>query len=124
RGLAESDTETIADSKAVAMIWRVWVASVGVDWFGPIPFASYEGEVVENPPYRSVEDCYAEFFEELSKANEILASENTNPIFRNSRYDILFQNDREKWRRFANSLHLRLAIRLTEVSPQTAETEA
>ncbi len=124
RGLAESDPETIANSKAVAMIWRVWVASVGVDWFGPIPFAAYEGEVVENPPYRSVEDCYAEFFEELSKANEILAAENSNPIFRNSRYDILFQNDREKWRRFANSLHLRLAMRLTEVSPQTAATEA
>ncbi|HYF69445.1 MAG TPA: SusD/RagB family nutrient-binding outer membrane lipoprotein [Ohtaekwangia sp.] len=124
RGLEESDPETIANAKAVAMIWRVWVAAVGVDWFGPIPFASYEGEVVNNPPYRSAEDIYTEFFEELAKANTILSAENTNPIFRNNRYDILFQNDKEKWRRFCNSLHLRLAMRLTEVNENLAKAEA
>ncbi len=124
RGLAESDPESIANAKAVAMIWRVWVAAVGVDWFGPIPFANYEGEVVENPPYRSVEDIYNEFFEELDKANTILSSDNTSPIFRNNRYDIIFQNDKEKWRRFCNSLHLRLAMRLTEVDNATAGAEA
>src|SRR5690606_3274170 len=75
RGLEESDPETIANAKAVAMIWRVWTAAVGVDWFGPIPFASYEGEVVNNPPYRSAEAIYTEFFEELAKANTILSAE-------------------------------------------------
>jgi len=124
RGLAESDPESVANAKAVAMIWRVWVAAVGVDWFGPIPFASYEGEVVENPPYRSVEEIYAEFFEELEEANILLSSGNTNPIFRNSKYDIIFQNDKEKWRRFSNSLHLRLAMRLSEIDATTASEEA
>lgn len=124
RGLAEGDQEAIANAKAVAMIWRVWVAAVGTDWFGPIPFADYEGEVVENPPYRSQEDIYAEFFEELDAANAILEGDNTNPIFRNARYDLLFQNDKEKWRRFCNSLHLRLAMRLTEVDEDLAKAEA
>jgi hypothetical protein len=124
RGLSESDPESVANAKAVAMIWRVWVASVGVDWFGPIPLAKYEGEVVENPPYRSVEDIYAEFFEELAEANTLLSSGNTNPIFRNNRYDIIYGNDKEKWRRFGNSLHLRLAMRLTEVDDTKAGEEA
>lgn len=124
RGLAESDPESVANAKAVAMIWRVWIAAVGVDWFGPIPFASYEGDVVENPPYRSPEDIYAEFFEELAEANSLLSSGNTNPIFRNSRYDIIFQNETEKWRKFGNSLHLRLAMRLSEVDGTTAAAEA
>src|SRR5690606_28792783 len=105
RGLAESgDPELVENSKAVAMIWRVWVAAVGVDWFGPIPFANYEGEIIINPPYRSAEDIYTEFFVELAKANEILLGENANPIFKNAKYDIIFKNDKEKWRKFANSL--------------------
>jgi len=124
RGLAESDPESVANAKAIAMIWRVWVAAVGVDWFGPIPFADYEGEVVNNPPYRAVDEIYDEFFEELDAANTLLASGNTNPIFRNSKYDIIFQNDKEKWRRFGNSLHLRLAMRLTESDPTTAAAQA
>lgn len=124
RGLAESgDPELVENSKAVAMIWRVWVAAVGVDWFGPIPFANYEGEIIENPPYRSAEDIYEEFFVELAKANEILLGENANPIFKNAKYDIIFKNDKEKWRKFANSLRLRLAMRLTEVNSTTAAEE-
>jgi hypothetical protein len=106
------------------MLWRVWVASVGVDWFGPIPLAGYEGEVVENPPYRSVQDIYTEFFAELTEVNALLSAANTNPIFRNSRYDIIFQNDKEKWRQFGNSLHLRLAMRLSEIDATTAKNEA
>lgn len=124
RGLAESNPESVANAKAVAMLYRVWIASVGVDWFGAIPFASYEGEIVINPPYRSVESIYTEFFAELDKVNTILSSGNTSPVFRNSRYDLIFQNDKEKWRRFANSLRLRLAMRLTEVAPALAEDEA
>ncbi|MFZ2904683.1 MAG: SusD/RagB family nutrient-binding outer membrane lipoprotein [Cyclobacteriaceae bacterium] len=124
RGLEESNPDAVANAKAVAKIWRVWIASVGVDWFGPIPFASYEGEVLGNPPYRSPEDIYEEFFEELAEANTILSSGNANPIFRNSKYDIIFQNDKEKWRRFGNSLHLRLAMRLTEIDGATAASEA
>ena len=31
-------------AKAVAMIWRVGVAAVGTDWFGPSPVASLKGE--------------------------------------------------------------------------------
>jgi len=123
RALGESNQDVVANAKAVAMIWRVWVAAVGVDWFGSIPFASYQGDVVDNPPYRSAEDIYTEFFSELDAANTILSSGNANPIFGNSKYDIIFGNDKEKWRKFANSLHLRLAMHLTEVNPTLATSE-
>ncbi|MDR1763135.1 MAG: SusD/RagB family nutrient-binding outer membrane lipoprotein [Dysgonamonadaceae bacterium] len=124
RGLAEQEESKIAYSKAVAIIWRVWTASVGVDWFGPIPFANYEGEVVENPPYLSVQEIYTQFFTELDKANALLLSESPNPVFNNEKYDIIFGNDKEKWRKFGNSIHLRLALRLSEVDAGTCKTEA
>lgn len=123
RGMEEQG-EITSNARAVAMIWRVWVASVGVDWFGPIPFANYEGEVLENPPYLSAKDIYTQMFSELDKANTLLSANNSYPIFNNSKYDIIFGNDKEKWRKFGNSLHLRLAMRLTEVDSDIAKTEA
>lgn len=115
--------ESFAYAKAVAKIWRVYVASVGVDWFGPIPFPGYTGDVVENPPYISPEEAYTLFFAELDAANTALASANDNPIFRNSNYDIIFGNSTEKWRKFGNSLHLRLAMRLSETDAAKCAAE-
>jgi hypothetical protein len=111
-------------SKAVGIIWRVWIAAVGTDWFGPIPFAGYEGEIIDNPPYQSQEALYTQFFAELEKANTLLNSANSKPVFGNGNYDIIFKNDKELWRKFGNSLHLRLAMRLSEVNSSLAKTEA
>jgi len=114
----------LENAKAVAKIWRVWTAAVGVDWFGPIPFGSYKVKEV-NPPYRSVEDIYTEFFQELSEANDLLESSTETIVFPTATSsDVIFQNDKEKWRLLGNSLHLRLAMRLSEVNSNVAKTEA
>lgn len=122
RSLEEKGDE-FAYAKAVAKIWRVYIASVGVDWFGPIPLPGYKGEVVANPPYIAPQSAYNEFFIELTEANALLASTSANPIFRNGNYDIVFKNDKEKWRKFGNSLHLRLAMRLSEVDANKCTAE-
>jgi hypothetical protein len=110
-------------SLAVAKIWRVYVASIGIDYFGPIPFAPYK-EIVANPPYTSVQDAYNEFFTELDEANAMLKEPCDNYVFKEPAYDIIYQNDAEKWRKFANSLHLRLALRLSEVDEAKCKAEA
>jgi hypothetical protein len=118
--------EEFAHSVAVAKIWRVYVQSIGVDFFGPLPFATYKKTVEEEPnaPYKSVEDSYTEFFQELKEADELLGSPSPNPIFRTVAYDVIFQNDATKWRKFANSLRLRLALRLSEVDEAKCKSEA
>lgn len=124
RSLEENSDPAYVNAKAVAKIWRVWIASVGVDWFGPIPVGSYKENVV-NPPYRSVEDIYTEFFQELTEANELLESNEETAVFPTAtNSDIIFQNNKEKWRLLGNSLHLRLAMRLSEVNGDLAKTEA
>jgi len=85
---------------------------------------SYRGKIVANPPYISVEEAYNEFFAELDSANILLKQKSPLPAFKNIAYDIIFHNDVEKWRRFCNSLHLRLAMRLTEVAPERCKREA
>jgi len=108
---------------AVAKIWRVFTQASGVDYFGPIPFAKYS-EVEANPPYMSVEDNYKEFFRELDEAVAMLAEESPNKIFIDSSSDLIYKNNTSKWIKFANSLRLRYAMRLSEVDPETCKTEA
>jgi hypothetical protein len=111
-----------AKSIAVAKIWRVYVQYNGVDYFGSIPFASYT-EIEENPPYRSVRDNYLEFFKELEEAIELLDNEDSKDIFMSEVSDIVYQNDETKWKRFAASLWLRLAMRLSEVDVDLCKQE-
>lgn len=103
-----------AKTIAVAKIWRVYVQAQGVDYFGPIPFAKYT-EVENNPPYKSVEDCYLEFFRELDDAADLLGKGSSN-IFNSALSDIVYRNDAAKWKKFASSLRLRLALRLSEAN--------
>lgn len=112
-----------AHSIAVAKIWRVFNQASAVDYFGPIPFSKYS-EIEDNPPYMSVEDNYKEFFKELEEAVALLEKDCDNPIFMNVSSDIIFKNKADKWMKFANSLRLRYAMRLSEVAPALCKAEA
>ncbi|MDR1345024.1 MAG: SusD/RagB family nutrient-binding outer membrane lipoprotein [Tannerellaceae bacterium] len=120
RNLTGRESE-YAKTIAVAKIWRVYVQSNGVDYFGPIPFAKYS-ESEDNPPYMSVEDTYIEFFRELDDAVELLTKGEYN-IFDDAASDVVYRNDAAKWSKFASSLRLRLAMRLTEADPAKCRQE-
>ncbi|MDR1402841.1 MAG: SusD/RagB family nutrient-binding outer membrane lipoprotein [Tannerellaceae bacterium] len=124
RNLSEADKgDTYTNSLALAKIWRVYVQMTGVDFFGPIPFPTYK-EIEENPPYKSVKDTYTEFFAELDEAIALIDKEAGAPAFVNSASDALYANDMKKWKKFANSLRLRFALRLSEIEPATCTAEA
>jgi hypothetical protein len=111
------------NSLALAKIWRVYVQMTGVDFFGPIPFATYK-EIEENPPYKSVKDTYTEFFAELDEAIALIDKGASAPAFVNSASDVLYGNDMAKWKKFASSLRLRFALRLSEIDPAICTAEA
>ncbi|MDR1644208.1 MAG: SusD/RagB family nutrient-binding outer membrane lipoprotein [Tannerellaceae bacterium] len=120
RNLADKEDE-YAKTIAVAKIWRVYIQSNGVDYFGPIPFAKYT-EAEDNPPYKSVEESYTEFFKELDDA-VVLLGKGTSDIFNSVASDVVYQNDAAKWRKFASSLRLRLALRLSEANEAKCREE-
>lgn len=109
-----------ANSVALAKIWRVYIQSQACDLFGVMPFPSYSVPV-DNPPYVSVEDQYNEFFTELEEAVDMF-----DPAlgFLNSNEDMIFNGDISKWEKFANSLRLRLAIRVSEVDLTLSKAQA
>lgn len=115
--------ETYANTIAFAKIWRVYIHSQAVDLFGPMPFPSAADDPEVNPPYKSVKDVYSEYFTELESAIKMF-NPDADPIFTDSGIDIVYKGNTEAWKKFANSLRLRFAVRLSEIDPAKCKTEA
>lgn len=106
---------------AVANIMKVLVFSQLTDTYGDIPyFEAVDGYVGRNffPKYDSQESIYNDFFVQLDNAILLL---NSNKVLTG---DLLYQGDVVKWKKFANSLRLRLAMRLVNVNETKAREEA
>ena len=110
-----------ANYEGIALVMRSWVFSLLTDTFGAIPYndalKGSEGTPVYSPTYDSQETVYAALLDDLKRANEILAV--GGPAVSG---DILYNNDILKWKKFANSLRLRLANRQAAKKP--AESRA
>ncbi|GAB3895721.1 SusD/RagB family nutrient-binding outer membrane lipoprotein [Spirosoma agri] len=97
--------------QAVAVIMRSWVFSLLTDIYGDIPYKDaikgIEGTL--QPKYDAQKDVYAGLVAELKAANDmIVLNDNSKAIAG----DILLGNDLTKWKKFANSLSLRLLNRM------------
>ncbi|THH39308.1 SusD/RagB family nutrient-binding outer membrane lipoprotein [Neolewinella litorea] len=100
---------------AAATVMREYVFSILTDTWGAIPYSaalagSTEGNLA--PVYDSQEAVYAGML-----ANLKAASEQLDPSGRPIDKDILFNSDIVLWKKFANSLRLRLANRMADRAP-------
>lgn len=81
------------------------------DFFGDIPY--FEGglgkEEVYLPKYDTQEEIYADMVEQLKFQMEVL--QDANPGDGYPEQDPIYNNDLQKWVKFANSFRLRLAMR-------------
>lgn len=115
------EKEFFPNVKQFARIWRAYLISEFVDNFGPYPIESFLGE---NPVFNSEKDDYEFILKELKEA---AAAINTSVLpveaegkcdpFDNVKYDPV------KWQKYANSLRMRLAMRLSNIDKVTAQAE-
>ena len=115
------EKEFFPNVKQFARIWRAYLISEFVDNFGPYPIESFLGE---NPVFNSEKDDYEFILKELKEA---AAAINTSilPVEAEGKCDP-FDNvkyDPVKWQKYANSLRMRLAMRLSNIDKATAQTE-
>lgn len=115
------------DLYSIALIIKVAAMHRVVDTFGPYPYVHY-GES-SNIEFDSVEDIYNAFFSELDQAVETLTqAETDNPdadVVRFQRWDVSsLGGEYTNWIKLANSLRLRLAMRIVDVNPQLAQQQA
>lgn len=106
---------------ALALILRVEGAHRVADTFGPIVYTKF-GETTTTPEYDSLENTYHQFFKDLDEAIEVLDENSTDKSF--ASYDLVYGGDLIKWIKFANSLRLRLSMRIANVDPSLSKTEA
>ena len=112
------------DFYGIAKILKVEAMHRVSDYYGPIVYTSFGKEQTSGLP-DSQEDVYYAFFDDLDEAVRSLSDfikENPD-VQRFSKFDILLDGRYESWLKFANSLRLRLAVRLATVDPEKAKSE-
>ena len=90
------------------------------DLFGPIPINGFQGV---NPDFASVKDVYYFMLAELKDAAEKLDVAVSQPGRCKKTGSRHYGYNYDKWRRYANSMRLRLAMRLSEVDAAKAKAE-
>ncbi|HEY5370899.1 MAG TPA: SusD/RagB family nutrient-binding outer membrane lipoprotein [Hanamia sp.] len=107
---------------AIAEVWKVELYHRITDYWGPIIYSQF-GNGKTNVSYDSQKDIYSSFFETLDTAVSTLKQHVTETsVF--STNDLVFSGNVKKWLTFANSLRLRLAMRIVYVDPGLAQQEA
>lgn len=112
-----------AEALAVIDIWKVFMFHRFTDSWGSVPY-SKAGLGGASVAYDSQEAMYADFFNLLDAANATLSASSQTSIGIFKGFDKIYDGDVDKWRRFGNSLRLRLALRLSDVAPSTAKAQA
>lgn len=97
--------------EAVALILRSYGFSILTDTYGDVPYsqATRAQEGVFNPAYDTQEDIYAGLLADLERAASLIDESATITG------DILYGGNMNYWKRFANSLRLRLLLRSSNV---------
>jgi len=103
----------------VARIWRAYLMSEFSDSFGPMPIDGFQGK---NPEFKDVKTVYYFLLDELKDASSKLDITVVNASGLDKE-DPAYGYDYAKWRKYATSMRMRLAMRLSEVDPAKAKTE-
>ena len=103
----------------VARIWRVYMLSELCDNFGVVSIDGYQGG---NPTYVGAKEAYAYMLTELKEAADILATAPGSDNGETNKLDRAYGYNTAKWRAYANSMRMRLSMRLSEVDATTAKT--
>ncbi len=107
----------------VSRIMKALVFQRITDVYGDVPYfqagQAYH-QSVYFPPYDKQQDIYTDLLKEVSEAVDSLDEDGDLPVG-----DMFYANRDDQigeWKKFGNSLLLRIAMRLTKVDPETAKS--
>lgn len=104
---------------AVARIMKAFTFQMMTDIWGDIPyFDALKGIDNISPSYSKQQDIYTDLLKELTEAQAMIVDGDING-------DVIYGGDMTKWKKFANSLRMRVALRTSKVNPDyMAEIQA
>lgn len=105
---------------AIVNVW--WVAAMHrvTDLYGDIPYSEAGKGFLEGnlaPKYDGQQSIYLDMLDKLDAANSALSGTSTF-----GKNDIVYGGDVTQWKKYANSLMLRLGMRLSKVDAAAAES--
>ena len=104
---------------SVGQVIKIAALSRIVDSYGPIPYSQVGMDGKLTAPFDSQKDIYYKMFDELSASVTTLTANQKNNFTASA--DDVYGGVVEKWIKFANSLKLRLAMRLVYADNAKAE---
>ena len=108
-----SNVEGISDDpmvRAILKIVKVCVLNRVTDTYGPIPYSEIGSSGKIQVAYDDQPEVYRQMFDELDEAIALLDANSDRSITTST--DLVFDGTARKWCRFANSMKLRLAMRI------------
>jgi len=118
---AVSEDPNDVNKLSVARIWRAYIFHHLTDLYGDVPYTEAGKGAIEKiytPKYDEQSFIYQDMFNEIEESINAF-----NPALETfGDADLLYSGDVNQWKRFGYSLMLRLAMRLTEIDPASAES--
>ncbi len=105
--------------QGIAMVLNAWMYSNLTDCFGDIPMeeASHaEEDATFRPKFNTQKEVYTKILADLDSANKLFNTATPMPYAS----DILYANNVTKWKKFCNSLRLRLLLRVSKKAEMNA----
>lgn len=114
------DPDTDANTIAIAKILMAWSYQNMTDLWGPIPateaLKGAGSDAISSPTYDSQQVVYDYIIQLLNDASSSIITENT-PF---GSPDLIYRGDMNQWLKLANSLKLRVYMRMADVDATTA----
>ena len=117
--LMEKFDPSTAENALANIFWVISFQRVTDTW-GPIPYFN-AGKVASSVAYDPQDQIYDDFFKRLASAVAVLKGKTGETPY--GSFDLIYGGNVNKWIKFANTLRLRLAIRISKVDPARAKAE-
>lgn len=117
-----SDENSSKVYMAISLICQAWLHSIITDTYGDSPYseANKAKEGIYAPVFDRQKDIYADLFKKLEEANDLLkGARNVAAV-----HDPVYRGDVLLWRKFGNSLYLRLLLRVSGKAETATEAIA
>jgi hypothetical protein len=112
-------TPKAKNQNAVATILKVYVFHHMTDIWGPIPYSeALAGSEIRTPKYDSQKDIYMGLDRDLR--NAIADISTSDESFGSA--DVVYGGNMAQWKKLANSLRLRIGMRMSDVESSTAKS--
>jgi Starch-binding associating with outer membrane len=118
----KSNKDELVNKQAIARILKAWAVANLTDTYGDVPYSESclpQDQAIYSPKYDTQQSIYTDLFKELKEAAAQLDGNKASY----GSADLIYGGDVAKWKKLANSLRLRLALRVRYADAALAQAQ-